>query len=503
MWGFQFGSLFFMSTKIKANFKKGVKAMANGYIEVSKRNPCPICGTGDYCCHIPADDGFGEVYICRRFRDARVINPGGDTPSKVDGGFYLFLSETKDGTSGIYREASDVKAARDAGHKVWQKGADYSTIMGPNAVKKDLVPVGINEIADDATLDRFYRELIKLYPINKQGEEYLLKEGWPVKLVRNSMLCSFPVEDWRRNWHKNCRYLPEDTSLKRAAAVCQIIEKHGEPVGVPGFYIRTDKKNGEKYWDINTRSGVGFPLYNDKGQIVRIRVRMNFLDVEKQYEYDNEKGLYFVADDNKKRFVSWGGVKREEFDGTLVTEKDKKFRCSGKYRGLSSFDQVDNYDDGTYTNRFENGTEGYNIVGLVERDEDNKFMCILTEGEKKGYLGNYTLRAPIVIIPGVNSYNKLFDTREGKNILEHLKKEGVEVFAIAYDADKYKNTMVMGCEKGLAKRILKEGIKPAILYWDEQYGKGLDDCIVHKGPFKCKTFDNEEQIEQHYRQYGI
>ena len=94
MWGFHFGSLFFISTKIKANFKKGVEVMANGYIEVSKRNPCPICGTGDYCCHIPAEDGFGEVYICRRFRDARVINPGGDTPSKVDGGFYLFLSES-------------------------------------------------------------------------------------------------------------------------------------------------------------------------------------------------------------------------------------------------------------------------------------------------------------------------------------------------------------------------------------------------------------------------
>lgn len=64
---------------------------------------------------------------------------------------------------------------------------------------------------------------------------------------------------------------------------------------------------------------------------------MDFLDVNKTYEMDSN-GLFFVADDNKKRYVSWSGVKRQEFDGSFVTEKDKKFRCSGKYRGLSSYE---------------------------------------------------------------------------------------------------------------------------------------------------------------------
>lgn len=476
--------------------------MANGYIEVSKREPCPICGTGDYCCHKPAEDGFGEVYICKRFTDARVINPGGDTPSKTDGGFYLLLNVSKDGY-GIYREASDVKAARDAGFKVWQKGTDNANaVRGPGASAKELIPVGINEIADDTTLDKFYRELIHRFPLTKHDEEYLLKEGWPLKLIRESNLCHFPVEDWKRGWQKNCKYLPEDTSQKRAAAVCEIIEKLGEPAGIPGFYIHTDKK-GDKYWDLFTRSGIGFPLPNQKKEIVRIRVRMNFLDVCKTYEKDPANGIFFRGEDNKRRFVSWGGVKREEFDGTLVTEKDRKYRCSGKYRGLSSFEQQNNYEEGTYTNRFENGTEGTNIVGLVENDGDNKFMCILTEGEKKAYLGNYTLKAPFVIVPGVNSYGKLFDTRVGKNILEHLVNEGVEVFAIAFDADKYENPMVMRSERGLALRLLSAGLKPATLGWDKAYGKGLDDCIVHHGQFKCKTFDTEEQIEQYYSQFNL
>ena len=243
-------------------------------------------------------------------------------------------------------------------------------------------------------------------------------------------------------------------------------------------------------------------MYNQAGQIVRIRVRMNFLDVSKEYSFDKEKGLYFTGEDNKRRFVSWSGVKREEFDGSLVTEKDKKYRCSGKYRGLSSYDEVRDYEAGTLTNRFEKGTEGPSIVGLVERTEDNKFMCIFTEGEKKGYLGNYTLRAPFVIVPGVNSYAKLFDTRVGKNILEHLIKEGIEVFAVAFDADKAENEMVLASERGFIKRLLNEGVKPAVLNWDKSYGKGLDDCIIHKGPFSCKTFDSVEQIEEYYSNYG-
>ncbi len=49
----------------------------------------------------------------------------------------------------------------------------------------------------------------------------------------------------------------------------------------------------------------------------------------------------------------------------LLQKKDKKFRCSGKYRGLSSFEQVNDYENATYTNRYENGTEAYNIVGLI------------------------------------------------------------------------------------------------------------------------------------------
>lgn len=472
--------------------------MANGYIEVSKREPCPICGTKDYCCHKPAEDGYGEVRICKRFRDSRVICPGGDTPSKIDGTYYILVNESHQGY-GIYRSADDIRAAEEAGCKIWKKGAlSEGYVKGPGISKSELIPVGITEICDDSTLDKFYRELIRQYPLKKEHKEYLKKEGWPEQLINNPLLCSFPVEDWRRNWHKNINFLPKDSSCKRAAACRNIISALGEPEGVPGFYLHQDKKTGDKYWDIVTRSGIGFPLCNQKNEIVRIRVRMDFLDVSEKYQLDEKGNMFFIPDnDNRRRYVSWGGVMREEYDGTLVKETDEKFRCKGKYRGLSSFSQVNNYDEGTYTNKYERGTEGSNIVGLVENNSDNKYMCILTEGEKKAYLGNYYLKSPFVIIPGVQSYNKLFETRVGKNILEHLIASGTEYFAIAFDADKYHNKMVLDAEKGLAESLLREGLKPVILNWDTNKGKGLDDCIVNHGQFSAFEI-TKDNIDEYY-----
>lgn len=68
-------------------------------------------------------------------------------------------------------------------------------------------------------------------------------------------------------------------------------------LGVPGFYLKKDKRTGEKYWYFEARSGIGFPLFNEKGQIVRIRVRMDFMDVSKSYQKD-DRGLYFISEDD-------------------------------------------------------------------------------------------------------------------------------------------------------------------------------------------------------------
>ena len=105
-------------------------------------------------------------------------------------------------------------------------------------------------------------------------------------------------------------------------------------------------------------------------------------------------------------------------------------------------------------------------------------------------------------MPGVNSYTKLFETRIGKNILEYLINSGVQFFAIAYDADRLTNINVLRSEKGLAMRLLREGLKPLIFTWDEKLGKGLDDALIKNAQLMATelTIDN---IEEYYQKLGL
>lgn len=473
--------------------------MANGYIEVSKREPCPICGTGDYCCHIPAEDGYGEVWVCKRFTDSRVINPGGDTPGKTNGNFYLFIAESHQGY-GIYRDANEVAMAEANGFHIYRKGDNDSDVKyGAAATEKELVPVGINEVTNDSKLDLFYRGLIAKYPLTKTHEAYLRREGWSDKLIKDTPLASIPVEDWRRGWHKRCDVLEPCYLKYRATITKELIDEFGEePVGVPGFYQNISKKDGSVFWTFNSRSGIVFPLFNAKGQIIRLRIRMDFIDAAKEYKLNEKKELYFIGEDNKKRFVSVKGVQVEEFDGTRHAEKDEKYRGKGKYRNMSSYVELKQVEEGTYTNKFLNGTESGNQCGLYCHDDDNFLIAIASEGEKKAIRGNDALKMPGIDIPGVSSYDKLFTTRIGKNILEKLRNRGTQYIAVAFDADKFQNKMVMDAEHGFVNAILSSGFKAIVASWDTSAGKGLDDAINSNARLEFKEITNENITSFYY-----
>lgn len=466
--------------------------MANGWTEVKKNNPCPICGTGDYCATHLAEDGYGLIYLCKRYRDSRVMMPGSDTLG-VDGSFYLLVGESDKGY-GVYRNANDVQLAESQGIKIWRK--NYQAPKVPcNEPKKELIPVGINEVAPDYILDRFYRELIRMYPLNNEHTEYLKKESWSDELIKESCLASIPVEDWRRYYHNKCNFLSQHSRYRRSVTK-EIIENVGmEPVGVPGFFIDTNKKTGEKFWTFNSRSGIAFPLFNQDGQIVRLRIRMDYLDAGVYYSRD-ENGIFFTCrDDKKKRYVSMKGVYVQEYDGSLHPEKDEKFRGKGKYRWMSSYSRQDNADEGTYTNKFENGTESGNICGIYCKNNDNFLIAIATEGEKKSIIGNRTLGMPHICIPGVNSFDKLFTSRVGKNILENLKIYGCQYIAVAFDSDKYTNQMVMDCERGFIKAIFDHGFKALLVTWDSSF-KGEDDAIAAQATLNFIEVSSLEEYDK-------
>ena len=465
--------------------------MANGWNEVKKHSPCPICGTGDFCAWHTSEDGYGVIRLCKRYKDSRVIIPGGDTPGITDGEYYLLIAESGTGY-GIYRNAKDVQEAEANGFKVWTKEKRDNFKPKDNVAQAELIPIGINEVASDNVLDKFYRELIKMYPISDEHKRYLKNEGWSDRLIENSNLASFPVEDWRRSFHNKSKVLPKCFLKYRRNAVGEVVKHLGEPVGVPGFYIDTDKRTGEEYWTYSSRSGIVFPVYNENGLIVRLRVRMDYIDAIKECQKD-EGGIYFNGEDGKKRYVVFlKGVFRQEFDGKMVQEKDEKYRGKGKYRWVTSFFRQEDRKNGTYSNSLKNGTESGNICGLYAKDTDNFLIAIATEGEKKSIIGNDALGMPFCLIPGVSSSEKLFTSRIGKNILDYLRARGTQYIAVAFDADKYSNMMVLNAEEVLVKQIYNAGFKAIIVTWDVNAGKGLDDALNAGAKLKFNVIEERE-----------
>lgn len=470
--------------------------MANGWIEVKRNNPCPICGTHDFCAYRPADDGYGNVYLCKRYTMSRVTCPGSDTIGH-DGAFYLLVGESSSG-SGVYRNANDVQKAEQNGFHIYTKERLHNDqkVTGPD-IRQDIVS-NVNDIASDDVLDEFYRAIIRKLPLCHEDEEYLRHEGWSDELIHSSDLCSFPIDDWRRR--KVGKIFP--SHQKNLATICREIidELHVEPVGIPGFFQK--EYNGNLYWTLNSRSGIGFPLKNHKGQIVRIRIRMNYKDSWDDYIPSDNK--YFLSENNydgKKRFmIPWKGVFVMNPDNTMVQEKEKRYRGSGKYRPLTSF--FEKKDGTTVINGFHNGTEATNICGMVSHQGNNPLIAIATEGEKKGIKGNHSLNMPTIILPGVTSHEKLFSTRVGKNILLNLTEKGMKYIAIAFDADKASNENVLKCEKAFAENILKHGYGCIIVNWDAKYGKGLDDAIMHHANLRFFEI-KKDMIEKYYANYRL
>ena len=92
-------------------------------------------------------------------------------------------------------------------------------------------------------------------------------------------------------------------------------------------------------------------------------------------------------------------------------------------------------------------------------------MCYITEGEKKAIFANYVLRHPVISVPGVNSFNKIFETfGTNYNVLDYLSAKGARIFVIAYDSDKYINEAVLFYEQKLVELLLSHNFQIALAY---------------------------------------
>lgn len=423
--------------------------MANGRIKkVSRQEPCPICGKADYCFWKERTDDPGRynLYCNRSSEAAGVIALG------IDGKEYVAIFEGEGRT--IYEE----KEQREQRWKEEITGEKKEVKPKSYTVLDSIVPL------PDEQLHEIYSAILAELPLYQRHAEYLFKEGWSWKLIEKYQIRSFPVKN-PRLLPVSMRYIPD-----REIVAKNVMEKLGlrSLAGVPGAYL-SDKGR----WTFHSLSGIILPVLNMEGKIVRLRIRMDYLDLPVKLKEDQD-GLYYMDGDTRITVSMSGPFKMVDGQKVFMDFDSHK----GKYRNFSSYKMDDHlYQDGYVCNVYNKGCEAKNALTCVMEPTDNFRAVWIIEGEKKAIYSHAVIRQPFIGLSGVNDYARLEKKVQGITPLDRIKKRGTEIAILAYDADRYHNAQVMLHMNGLAKMMQRNGFKVYIADWNEKDGKGLDDLL--------------------------
>lgn len=414
--------------------------------EVTKMRRCPICGKPDWCCFIDKEDGSGqEMIVCKRSScDGNVEG--------VDGKRYVFIQWTQQ-ENALYEEYEQ--------HIAFSKNKGKNLTFKRPEMQKQLTPIDIVEPKDNGYLNKIYRSMQDILVLDDYHRDYLHNNGWTDELIDYHHIVSLPEDDNLRITFKN-RYRSRNPYRRKIAERLEAEYGVGCLRGVPGAFIDHEK------WTFFGYSGILFPMYDVKGNVKRLRIRMDFRD-QKMPVFKDSHGIYYVQD-KVRYYISMKGI-------YTLSGNDKVFiKTKGKYRTLSSFRQDEKAaEDGFYTNLLRQGCQSLNEYSLYTHPGDDNSIFIGTEGEPKGAFTNYKMHYPVLTASGTSSYMMLADPK----LLDHCKERGMKLFAIATDADKHGNSAVMKAEEALIEAIQKRGIAVALMEWDEHYGKGIDDCLAN------------------------
>lgn len=365
-------------------------------------------------CGVIEFDGY-TMLACQRTKDHQ--NTIG-----ADGLFYVFVKESKSGASCLYEEANQARVRKG---DVDTDSASYKAFEVQKVKSlpaEELVPALPN-----SKLHKIYSKMLSMLVLEERHKQYLLSEGWSEELIKASGIKSFPVNDYERNEKGIVTKNPKRYELGKA-----LYEAFGDLTGVPGAYAKVGK-NDSIYWTFAGPDGILFPIADINKQIYRLRIRL----------------------ENPTKNM--------------------------KYGNLSSFKKIEK--EGKLINYYKNGTRSGNAIGMYQNNclcENDYYIAYVTEGEKKGIIGNYILKSLIIDIPGVNSFALLLkeDEETGERIVDSLKRKGVKILIIAFDADKSQNEAVLKAEQHTIKLLKNEGFIIGIANWPISWGKGLDDILV-------------------------
>lgn len=398
-------------------------------VSVSRIDRCPICGKADWCRFLPAGEEIPGARLVNCKRDTRYQ----DQVSSIDGRTYVFIKICKD-QSGLYIDEETQKKERE----LWRQRHGYKKDTGDLKEKKQDVFLPVKELQreeriegmcsplPDNELDEIYRSFLSLLQLNTAHKNYLLGENWTEELIEKSMVRTLPSAG---GFHTVKTEAGALALQSRRAVTDELVKRFGELKGVPGFY----EKDGN--WTFAGKQGLLFPLYNRRGEIYRLRIRVDYPDV------------------------------------------DENGKARNKYHNFSSY-REEKKKDGTLYNYYWNGTQANSQIGFYNLFTRDPYVVYITEGEKKALVANYILGQPVLCVPGVNSFGKLFEPdATGESIIEYATRQGARIYVIAYDADKTVNAKVLQCESSLVKRLKELGVQVALGSWNIGFGKGLDDIL--------------------------
>ena len=460
---------------------------------------CRICGKPDYCNWVEFPDSGDILEYCHRVSGSK-----GDTVQGVGGGTFICRRTTSEGFTvwepleEYQRNLEEFKRLhpREGKSGTWQQGQARFQPVTRQAVDlithRDDEPVeGCSELLPPERLDLFYRTFLSLLVLEKKHEQILRKEwdatdGLFEKILNTWTIKSVPPEDYLRFSTKERLENPSRKKIMEA-----LIEKCGEPKGVPGFYRRKDGN-----WTFYQLCGIAYPIFNTHGQIIRIRIADDYPEVLSEdpeepgiYRYEKGEagtGWYFIPEENGRYLYKASALVFNGEDVKEIALGPKGYppgKVRGKYKNFSSYQEKrEKQPDGTerLVNRLNEGCQSGSRCSLYARPNDSLSVVYATEGEKKAIVANALLNVPTISIPGTSSFSKLFTPEEGyeTSMMDELTRRGMQMVVLVYDADKNQNAMVLTAEAAAVKRFRDNGLRIAIGAWNPAWGKGLDDVLL-------------------------
>lgn len=254
--------------------KKGGCFMGT-FKNVSKSNPCPICGKPDWCSLLSPDEVAypgQELAICRRIQASEIISP-------VNGRTYYFIKDLSD-DSALYTDVERNHSNENAPPLVPNKPQHIAKKDEPK-----ILPLSNEE------LHPIYSDFLSLLSLSEKHKRKLMEEEWTKDMILKSKIKSLHFR-YKEN-RETGRFSDQEI---RKSITSELLKKHHSLLGVPGFYQDTDDR-----WTFTGRAGMIIPAFDKNNNIYRLRIRLDKPELDDKgkeiSKYKNFSSRYEISQD--------------------------------------------------------------------------------------------------------------------------------------------------------------------------------------------------------------